>query len=118
GRPGPDGEAIFEVAVRQEALKAVSDTHLEKTLYSETPKVRDYVEAIRGGPVRWTEEGLVEVWGDSVENATGVVRTLLNVGLLRRLPPGEAGFEVAMLYRPALGLVPNEEIDSDDPDGT
>ena len=104
GRSGPDGKAIFEVEVRALALHEVSVTHLSQTLYAEIPKVKDYVEAMRGGSVRYTEEELTALWGEPAETVKGVVRTLSKAGFLRRLPAGEAGFEVAMLYRPALEL--------------
>jgi len=59
---------------------------------------------LRGGSVRYTAEELDELWNPSVDSSTGVLKTLLKAGFFRRLPPVQGGFEVAMLYRPALEL--------------
>jgi hypothetical protein len=104
GRHGPDGEAVFESAVCEPALMEVSNTHLSRTLYAEIPKVKDLVEEMRGGSTTYSVEQLEVLWGDSVDTVKGVIKTLVKAGFLRRLPGGKAGFEVAMLYRPALEL--------------
>lgn len=109
GRPDPPDGAFFDLDVRALALEAVSRTHLEKTLYSEIRKIKEYVEVLRGGRVRYTEEELKRLWEGSVDSVEGLIKTLLDAGFLRRLPPPEGGFEVAMLYRPALELFEDEQ---------
>ena len=109
GRPGPVGKALFEPAVCEMALREVSMTHLTRTLYAEIPKVKDYVEILRGGPVAYTAEELDALWGSSVDTSAGVVETLVKAGFFRRPSASQAGFEVAMLYRPALELLPDSE---------
>lgn len=104
GRSAPSGNALFDSDVRFVALREVSEVHLDQTLYTEIPKVRDFVEALRGGPVRFDEEQLKALWGDSVDSPQSLIKTLVNAGFLRRLPLPQGGFEVAMLYRPALEL--------------
>jgi hypothetical protein len=115
GRREPGGGALFDREVRELALAEVSRTHLEKTLYSEIPKVKQYVEALRAGPVRYSQQDLDELWGENVDSVGGLLDTLMNAGVMRRLSGAEGGFEVAMLYRPALELF--DERVEDGPDG-
>lgn len=117
GREDPEGKVIFEADVRAAAMIEVSTVHLEQTLYSEIPKVRRYVEAMRGGSTIYMEEELGALWGDSIESPDAVIATLVDAGVLRRVPGRKAGFEVAMLYRPALELSSCARSDNGESDG-
>jgi len=116
GRPDPAGTPLFEGAVCDTALKEVSVTHLTRTLYAETPKVKEYVEMLRDGPVTYTAEELDTLWGETVDTSEGLRRSLIRAGFFRPPTGGQAGFDVAMLYRPALGLS-NEAGEDGEADG-
>lgn len=105
GRPGPAGKALFEPDILAPALKEVSDTYLAQTLYAEHPKYQSHVEALRGGPLEHSLESLEALWRDTADTTRAVVDGLVTLGVLSRRPGADAGFEVAMLYRPALELL-------------
>lgn len=105
GRPGPGGLALFEVDVLAPALREVSETHLAQTFYAENPKYRTHVEALRGGSAKLTLANLEQLWGEPSERARIVAEGLVRLGMLGQGGGPEAGFEVAMLYRPALDIV-------------
>lgn len=105
GRPGPEGLALFEVDVLAPAMREVSETHLAQTFYAENHKYRTYVEALRGGPAKLVLADLERLWGESGERVRSVAEGLVRLGMLGQAPAAEAGFEIAMLYRPALDIV-------------
>src|ERR1019366_4768887 len=62
GEAEPDGETLFARSSFKEALKEVSRTRLEQTLYAEYPRLKPWIEGLRGEKTLQTADTLARLW--------------------------------------------------------
>ncbi|MGW6360532.1 P-loop ATPase, Sll1717 family [Streptomyces sp. NPDC055092] len=106
GEAEPDGDPIFQRAALKEALPAVSDVRLTKTLYAEYPDLRGYLEMLEGQKTNHSVESLVLIWGEGHDKAKEVALRLVDIGFFEKRGTFiDPEFWVPFLYRPALNLV-------------
>ncbi|MFI8398720.1 P-loop ATPase, Sll1717 family [Streptomyces sp. NPDC085463] len=106
GETEPEGEPLFQRTALKEALPAVSDVRLTKTLYAEYPHLRNYLEMLEGQKTNHSVQSLATIWNVSQEKAKEVALRLVDVGFFEKRGTFiEPEFWVPFLYRPALGLV-------------
>ena len=106
GHEPPPDENLFERAVFKEALEDVSEVRLKKTLYSEYPDLKAYVELLRGEKAQQSLPTLSLIW-DADEAATRkIADRLVQVGYFERLgSKADPDYWVPFLYRDASELV-------------
>ncbi|MFD8090845.1 P-loop ATPase, Sll1717 family [Streptomyces malaysiensis] len=106
GEPEPEGEHLFQRAALKEALPAVSDARLTKTLYAEYPHLKSYLEMLEGQKTNHSVKSLAGIWGEPEEKAKEISLRLVDIGFFeKRGTFVEPEFWVPFLYRPALKLV-------------
>jgi len=106
GEPTPGGEKLFERNSLKEALPAVSDTRLTRTLYAEYPNMRHYVQRLEGQKTNHSAGSLAVIWEIPEDAAKSVALELVDIGFFeRRGNLANPLFWVPFLYRPALQLV-------------
>jgi hypothetical protein len=106
GHSPPPDENLFDRAVFKEALGDVSEARLKKTLFSEFPDVKPYVEKLRDQKAEQRVATLAPIWGISVEAAREVADRLAALGFFTRSGPHDnPSYWAPFLYRPAAGLV-------------
>ncbi|MFA4084809.1 hypothetical protein ONA92_24220 [Mycobacteroides salmoniphilum] len=102
GSANPSNETIFDRNAFKNALPAVSSSRIQQTLYAESPTLRDYIEALRGGKTRHNADSLMAVWGLSRSETLQIAESLVGVGFFEARADD---FWVPFLYRPGLNLV-------------
>lgn len=106
GEAEPEGEPLFQRAALKEALPAVSDVRLTKTLYAEYPHLRNYLEMLEGQKTNHSVQSLATIWNEPEEKAKEVALRLADIGFFEKRGTFiEPEFWVPFLYRPALNLV-------------
>lgn len=104
-RPPSDGR-LFDQSSFKEALPAVSQVRLEQTLYSEYPKLRKLIEALKGEKATQTVGSLGRIWRVDNAQVHDSASKLEKIGLFERVGPStNPSWRVRFLYRPALELV-------------
>ena len=104
GSPEPDGTALFDRSVFNDALYDVSLARIERTVYPEYPKLKPYIQALQGRKCRHSSETLARIWKVEVGEAASIALKLHNVGFLKNLSLGVKArstfrFYIALLYR-------------------
>ncbi len=106
GEEPPAGEVLFSRPAFKEALVEVSRTRLEQTLFAEYPRLRPFLDLLRGQRTAHTPETLAPIWELSEELAKGTAEELVEVGFFERRGTRDAPeYWVPFLYRDALDLV-------------
>ncbi len=105
GENEPSDSKMFNRTVFKEALKAVSETRLNQTLYSEYPKSKEWIEKLRGLKTQHTIGSLSKVWDKSFEEAKKIVRKLVDIGFFELRDPKSPKYWVPFLYRDALEML-------------
>ncbi|MFI5527077.1 P-loop ATPase, Sll1717 family [Kitasatospora sp. NPDC051853] len=103
GQNAPAGSQLFDGISFKEALPAVSEVRLTKTIYAEHPDLREYIKALEGHKTHHNAQSLASIWEIPEEQAKTIATQLIEIGFFEKKPPQE--FWVPFLYRPALGLV-------------
>lgn len=106
GEAEPEGEPLFHRGALKEALPAVSDVRLTKTLYAEYPHLRSYLEMLEGQKTNHSVQSLAVIWRESEEKAKEIALRLVDIGFFEKRGTFiDPEFWVPFLYRPALNLV-------------
>ncbi|MFJ8010243.1 P-loop ATPase, Sll1717 family [Streptomyces fagopyri] len=106
GEAEPEGEPLFQRGALKEALPAVSDVRLTKTLYAEYPHLRSYLEMLEGQKTNHSVQSLAAIWRESDEKAKEIALRLVDIGFFEKRGTFiDPEFWVPFLYRPALNLV-------------
>ncbi|MFG2403737.1 P-loop ATPase, Sll1717 family [Streptomyces brevispora] len=103
GELEPAGEYLFDGGSLKDALPAVSETRLTRTLYSEHPDLRPRIHSLEGQKTNQGVQSLAAIWEVSEEEAKVIALRLVDVGFFEKRASLE--FWVPFLYRPALKLV-------------
>lgn len=106
GEAEPEGEPLFQRGALKEALPAVSDVRLTKTLYAEYPHLRNYLEMLEGQKTNHGVQSLAAIWREPQEKAKEIALRLVDIGFFEKRGTFiDPEFWVPFLYRPALNLV-------------
>lgn len=105
-QPEPDGEQLFARAAFKAALPEVSKVRLEQTLYAEYPKLKPWLERLRGEKTAHSVDTLANVLGVSKSEATAIGADLVKVGFFElRGAKDQPEYWVPFLYRDGLEMV-------------
>lgn len=105
GHEEPEEEMLFDRGTFRDALPEVSIVRLERTLYTEYPETKPWLEALEREKTEQFPETLATLWGVKLETALARAERLVEFGFFeRRGPKREPSFWVPFLYRPALDL--------------
>jgi hypothetical protein len=106
GEPEPEDGTLFVRTAFKDALQVVSKVRLEQTLYAEYPKLKRYLETLRGEKTSHSVESLSRLWRVTPEEAGRVAQQLAEIGFFElRGPKNDPEYWVPFLYRDALDLV-------------
>lgn len=106
GEVEPEGEMIFSRQSFKAALPVVSKVRLEQTLYSEFPKLKKYIENLKGEKAEQTIDSLMSIWNLREDQASKVAGDLVQIGFFEdRTAQHKASYWVPFMYRPALDMV-------------
>jgi hypothetical protein len=106
GETSPAGEVLFDRQALKDALPAVSEARLTKTLYAEYPTLRPRLERLEGEKTHQDPVSLAGIWNCSVEEARETADRLHEIGFFeRRRDRQRFTYWVPFMYRPALKLV-------------
>ncbi|MEV4973429.1 P-loop ATPase, Sll1717 family [Streptomyces scopuliridis] len=106
GEAEPEGEPLFQRGALKEALPAVSDVRLTKTLYAEYPHLRSFLEMLEGQKTNHSVQSLAAIWREPEEKTKEIALRLVDIGFFEKRGTFIAPeFWVPFLYRPALNLV-------------
>ena len=106
GESAPDGEALFTRTAVRDALREVSKTKIEQTLFTEYPHLKPRIESLRGQKTRQTAATLAAHWDVSDKEAIEIADKLVDVGFFERQGTREdPQFWVPFLFRPGLDMV-------------
>ncbi len=109
GHAEPVGDLLFDRTTFKEALKAVSEERLTKTLYAESNNLKTYIEKLRGEKTQQAPETLARIWGLEDEKARDIADQLVGVGFFEnRGEKRQPIYWVPFLYRDALGMIQGE----------
>jgi hypothetical protein len=102
----PDGANLFSRAAIKDALPEVSKVRLQQTLYAEYPRLRTFLEKLRGEKTQHSPESLSTIWNTSEEKAASHARQLVEIGFFEeRGSKADPVFWVPFLYRDGLEMV-------------
>lgn len=106
GEAEPDGETLFARSSFKEALKEVSRTRLEQTLYAEYPRLKPWIEGLRGEKTLQTADTLARLWRLSPADSATTAQELVDIGFFEIRGEKEApAYWVPFLFRDCLDLV-------------
>lgn len=109
GHSEPASELLFDRAVFKEALKAVSEERLTKTLYAENDDLKIYIEKLEGEKTQQTPETLAKTWDVNSKRAHEIADRLVAIGFFeKRGSKHTPAYWVPFLYRDALDMVQGE----------
>ncbi|WP_371481991.1 P-loop ATPase, Sll1717 family [Kitasatospora sp. NBC_00315] len=103
GQEEPAGSQLFDGISFKDALPAVSEVRVTKTIYAEHPDLREYIKALEGHKTHHNAQSLAGIWEIPEEQAKAIAMRLVEIGFFEKKPQQE--FWVPFLYRPALSLV-------------
>jgi hypothetical protein len=103
GHNAPPGEALFDGSAIKGALPEVSAMRVDQTLFAEYPRLRPFLDRLRGEKAEQTLETLIRLWGTDETRALETATALVDAGVF--VSRGESGYWVPFLYRHGLGLV-------------
>jgi hypothetical protein len=105
GESLPSGEQLISGQTLKEALIEVSRVRVQQTLFAEYPKVRPYIQKLRGAKTQQSVETLTSIWGETPDHTLEVATLLTEVGFFERRGTRERPeFWVPFLYRDALDM--------------
>lgn len=105
GHDEPEKEMLFDRGTFREALPEVSRVRLERTIYTEYPETKPWLEALEREKTQQFTDTLATIWGVKEETALERAERLVEVGFFeRRGPKRFPSFWVPFLYRPALEM--------------
>lgn len=96
---------MFSGTAIREALKVVSETRLQRTIFAEYPRLRRYIVKLEGEKATQTVETLSKLWGLERSDAMAIAEELAEMGVFERVVKQVPEFKVPFLYRSALKLV-------------
>jgi hypothetical protein len=109
GHEAPGGAMLFDRPTFKEALKAVSEERLTKTLYAENDDLKQYIEKLRGEKTQQNPDTLSRIWELSATKTREVADRLVSIGFFESRGTKHApSYWVPFLYRDALDLVQGE----------
>lgn len=101
-----EAENIISRQAIREAVPEVSQTRLDQTLYTEYPRLRPYVEKLKGEHTLQKPETLRRIWGCDMENTLRIAEDLADIGFFeRRGDKSQPQYWVPFVYRDATGMV-------------
>jgi glutathione S-transferase len=101
-----EGRYLIGRAAFKTGLVEVSRARLEKTLYAEYPRLRDWIARLEGAKAEQRPDTLAEIWDLPVDGAQSIAEELVEVGFFElRGTKQEPQYWVPFLYRDALNLV-------------
>jgi hypothetical protein len=101
----PNGEKLFEREAIKNAMKEVSRARLEKTLYSEYPEHKTYVEKMERQNAQQRVDKLARLWEMEISEAKKKADALVEVGFFeKRGTTKQPLYWVPFLYREALEI--------------
>lgn len=106
GEAEPDGETLFSRASFRDALAEVSRVRFNQTYLAENPKVRVWIEPLRGQKTSQTPETLAKIWEVEIDLARHLASKLAATGFFEvKGSREEPSYWVPFLYRDALDMV-------------
>nr|BEK65755.1 hypothetical protein KPHV_29820 [Kitasatospora purpeofusca] len=103
GKDEPVDKQLFDGISFKEALPAVSDVRLTKTIYAEHPDLTEYIKSLEGHKTHHNVQSLAGIWEIPDDQAKAIAMRLVEIGFFEKRMGPE--FWVPFLYRPALSLV-------------
>ncbi|WP_174546230.1 P-loop ATPase, Sll1717 family [Nocardiopsis dassonvillei] len=110
GESEPSGSQIFDGTSLKNALPAVSENRLTKTIYAEHPHLKEYIQKLEGQKSDHSIDSLSSIWEIPRDAAKEVAMQLAEIGFFEQ----RSTFWVPFLYRPALNLVQGRSIFPED----
>lgn len=106
GEQEPDGDTLITGNSFKDALNEVSKVRLNQTLFAEYPRLKPYVQKLRGGKTQHSRESLASLWEVDATAALVIIDELAEAGFFeRRGSQAEPEFWVPFLYRDALDMI-------------
>lgn len=89
----------------KEAFREVSKQRVEQTIYAEFPKLKDYIEKLRGEKADQSLDSLAKTWSLTNNEADKVIKELEKIGFLSQKSSNSALYKIPFLYRPYLEIL-------------
>jgi hypothetical protein len=105
GDTEPPETALFDRSAFKEAMFAVSEYKVEKSLFAERPDLRPFVDALREQKTEHNVDSLSRIWKKSNAESLRLAEELVSVGFFEeRTSKGETSYWVPFVYRSYLVL--------------
>lgn len=88
------------------ALKQVSKTKLEQTIYTEYPELKQYIERLRGKKTEQVKKTLSQIFIMDELKVDEIIQHLVEIGFFEEKSKGkEVSYKIPFLYRDALSTI-------------
>lgn len=109
-----DGDNVVSRQAIREAVPEVSQTRLEQTIYAEYPRLRPFIQKLKGEHTLQRPETLQRIWGCEAGEVVRTAEGLADVGFFeRRGDKSQPQYWVPFVYRDAAGMVQGTAADED-----
>ena len=111
-----EGEILFDRSSFKAALPVVSQYKLERSLYAENPRLRSWIEKLRGGKSELSLDNLKGLWNVEQAESIKLADELVEIGFFKKKTTEEFGttYWIPFVFRPALELTMGRAAQSED----
>ena len=103
GKTNKDDSRIFTPDAIRNSVLNVSKDKLEKTLYSEYPNLKQYIEKLEQEKAEMKLDYLSRIWRNSEEEAENICNELIKIGFFEKNKKGDY-YKIPFLYRQPLKI--------------
>lgn len=115
GELTPEGENLFSPLALKRALPTVSQVRMEQTIFSEYPKLKDYILELEEEKATQSIETLASIWEIDKDAAEKIASELVEIGFFeKRGQRKNPEYRVPFLYRPYLNLIQGKADEEDE----
>ena len=102
-------ETLISRSALKDALKQVSNTRLDQTIYAEYPHLKVYIEKLRDQKTEHDLNTLSKVFGTNSQTTAKVVKELIDIGFFEEKKGSLKPYWTPFLYRSGLSMIQGKE---------